>query len=289
VVTCSGVGFTRANIWESMYMLNYFGARNHPDSPRYRRAWAAMLSEDSNVDKSEVFAHLQASARLQPADVTSLYDMARFVDQRLYRQQQPPAWDDGSVYPDGATVDPLSAPLTQDVGELRALALALDREISRRARDGKLLVSAAEIGRHMSRCINSTDAICARMVEPAIRWTGLIGDSVRLFPEPRAINKLAHAKLQAFTGDVDGALASIAGAEKLLPDDVNFRFQKAALMMALGRLEDAKTALDEAEARINWTGSGTQWLQVLREELRMTRERAAAGATRLDATGARDT
>lgn len=275
VTVFSGIGYTRANIWENKHTLIYFGVRNHPESARYQREWASIQADNPDVPRAEVFSILQHAARLKTDDLAALYDMARFVDWKLNVLGEPPAWDVKAL----SSADALSSPLTEDVVQLRALAVAIDAEISRRAGDNVLSVNAVEIGRHMERCLVSPDPLCKRLLEPAIRWTGLAASNVRLVDTSRSLNALARAKMLAYAGDLEPALASLQLAETITPDGIMIRFEKAALMLQLGRLDDATRALDEAESLINWSGLGGPLVANMRQRVEEQRQEKAAPAS----------
>jgi tetratricopeptide (TPR) repeat protein len=284
VVTFSGVTFARANTWESQYLMAYFGVRNHPQSPRYRRAYAAVLYTEKNASDEVFFEQLQIAARLQPQDLSALYDMAGVVDRRLLARGEPPAWN---VPRDAGrrAVAVLSTPLSDDIDRLSSLARAIDREIRRRARDEVLTADAIELGQQLQACVGSADPHCSRMLAAGAPWLELIVDSPRLLVRSRGISALSLARVLAYTGDVDGAIEALHRAQAIMPDAVDFRFHEATLMLTLGRFDEADAALDQAAARIHPGAFGVEALSYLREQVRAAREQrapAAAGPGRAD-------
>jgi len=267
VLVLAGVTFSRANVWEHAYTLTYIGVKNHPNSARFNREFAAALSRHQG-NPADVFRYLQSAVRLAPTGVTGLFEMSRIINRLLLN----------AAVPQGVPADPklrfdvLKDPLPTEVPALLAYDDAIDREVKRRARTGKLLVSAAEVGRYTQSCLEHAYPLCERMQNRVAVWIKLFSENPYLYPSARAINALAYARIMAASGKPLAAIESIDKAIRLLPTTMRFRLEKAMLYKQFNQLDAADRVLDEARRYLTWTGNNRMAFEWVREQIKEQRQ-----------------
>jgi len=257
----SGATFTRANIWQDNYVLMNAGVVNHPDSPRYHMDFAVVLAKAGAPD-SVVFHHLQTAVRLYSGTVTSLFGMSEVINRRLYKligtKVRSSTMD--------RKIDVLNDPLPDDVPTLEAYDAAINRELLHRARNAVLITNASEMSRYFQSCLYKGNPVCKRMQNKGILWIRALLENPHQFPEIRAQSELAYAKIIA-NSDPTAALEAVDNAIRLAPKTLKYRVEKVTLLMALGHLDTAARALNEAARVLHWSGRSRSVIEILRKQI----------------------
>jgi len=256
-----GATFTRANIWQDKYVLMNAGVNNHPDSPRYHMDYAVVLA-NAGADDKEVFRHLQSAVRLHSGTVTSLFGMSEVINRRLYKLIGTKVRSTTSK----RKVDVLNDPLPDDVTSLETYDSAINLELLHRARTAILITTASEMSRYIRSCLYKDNPVCKRMQDKATLWIRALLENPRQFPEIRAQSELAYAKIIA-KSDPAVALEAVNNAIHLTPETLKYRVEKVTLLMALGQLDAAARALNEAERTLHWSGRGRSVIDLLRKQI----------------------
>jgi Tfp pilus assembly protein PilF len=97
---------------------------------------------------------------------------------------------------------------------------------------------------NLRRCILDPPRSCARLHKMALSWFAAAAQNPRTTREYRAILAGNAAMLHAADGAVARALEYINQATALLPERVSYRVAQAEYLIRLGRLDEAKTAID---------------------------------------------
>ncbi len=268
ILILSGVTFSRANIWQYQYTLIYIGVKNHPGSYRYQREFASVLSNLKDPDETQIFLHLQNAARLYPGEISSLFEMSRIINRRLYQAGVAPGNQAGTE----AAVDVLNDPLPDTVPELQRYDALIDQEVRRRIKEEVLLNNATEIGRYAQSCLNTGNVVCDRMLGKVQVWIKGISESQFLNPLSRALSAFNYSQIVYAGGDEQAAVENINEAIRLAPKAVGYRFQKALLMLAMERLDEADRVLDDARPYLNWSGQARQSYDLVRSQINAARD-----------------
>ncbi len=278
VLVLSFVTFTRANIWQYQYTMVVIGVKNHPNSARFHREYATVLSENED-NEALVFKHLQTAVRLTPGDVAGLFEMSRIINRRIINRRLINAGASNDQ-PAGAdrNVDVFVDPVPVEVPQLLAYDVGIDRELQRRAREEVLITNSAEMGRYSQTCLNTGNLLCEQMQDRVAVWTKAVSENPYLFPAGRALSALAYAKL-IVRQDPQAAFDSLEHAIRLIPGSVTFRIEKATLYLALNQFDEADKALDEIRDLLHWSGYSRGAYELVRRRVREARQNSTGLVT----------
>lgn len=248
----------RATTWSSSLSLLQAGVRNHPESSRYHGSLAVELARQ-HADSALVYHHWQRAGVLDPRDPLPLFQMRRIVEERLDDVAPGDAADDGpSVF---------EAPLDSDPRELRRLAAAIDRELERRIDTAPNGLNLAEAAADVQDCSARKVAHCERLLPVLVPLFERGVDNDSIYFESRAMLALSLARILVHGGHLDDGIRYLDRSIALAPDNAQYPFEKAVLMMELKDWDGMERAIAQARGPVERTGFRGPELAILERML----------------------
>ena len=277
VVVLAFTTFTRASIWSDKDSVMESSLRNHPDSSRTHGEYARAKAGNGG-DTELAYRHWARAAELNPSSVLELIEMQKVLVARLL---EPAEQGDGGAPASRELPAPThyGAPLLADPGYLKALDDVLAGEIASRLETRPVLMSNVAALRTLERCIRSKVPRCVALLPRAIDWYVLASRNPRVSGNAQAVLRLKLAKLYALNGETDNAVQSARAAVAADPDHVVYRFELAALYLALADFDAAEQAIAMAEKGTGASAIHRRILQALKKDLEQGRLQAKGASS----------
>jgi len=271
--------FTRAGIWGDKYTVIEFSLRNHPNSSRTHGEYATTNARHAN-DIHLAFKHWARAAELNPSSVLELIEMDKLLAAQILNFEQQDNRENTASAEHPAPTDFGAAPVP-DLGYLKALDLVLGKEISTRLATQPMIMSNVAALRALEQCIRANLAPCVVLLPRAIGWFELASENPRLIVPIRAGLQLGLAKLYAYGGQIDKAVASAEAAARFDPGEIQYLFALAALYLTLENLDAAERTIAAAEDKMNYS----QFRHGVLRDLKHNLEQARKNDKRASSTG----
>ncbi|MBI3441564.1 MAG: hypothetical protein HY052_07160 [Proteobacteria bacterium] len=248
LLTLGFITWARAGTWGNIQSLAEHAVSNHPNSPR-ANDFAARTSLGVKNDLIAGIRFTLNGLRNAPMEVGFHIDLqillgtlGNEIEHKLQRQ---------ATQSVGQPLDIRIAGLDEDIQAVETKdGLRLSHHNSSPERISELLGTQAitvhgifslENLRH---CILDPPKPCKALHNVALSWFAIAAKNSRTSQDYRAIIVNNAAVLQAEAGDVSRALEYINQAVALLPDHVSYRVTRAEYLIKLGRLDEARHAID---------------------------------------------
>ncbi len=236
--------FVRAGVWSDSVTLDTFMARNHPASPRGRKAHAVAL-EAGGAPASFVYAAFRDAAAARADEISALIAMAPLT-LRALAQARATGGEQATGAP--AHVPRLfEAELGNSVSHIEALWRQLNAEIERRLRVQALSAPTVNSLVRLAECIVNGNPDCARLRAAVFRWHRLAIGSRRLLREHVAVLEMSLAQLEVAAGNLRAGIVHMRQATLAAPGDPQYPIAEAQLYARERRWDNLEGLLERLE------------------------------------------
>ncbi len=226
----------RSEIWSSEATLSYFNVKNNSDSAQAHASRAVHLLNIQG-DTQKIYNHLRSTAQLSKSDVGSLMTMLQILESAQYQNNLAPS------------------PPTHYFGDLllnqqyiQRLRKFIVEEINNRLKNSKLFVPAVAALRGSTDCAVKDHAPhCLALLNETFHWLNIALDNPSLLRAQRPVLWIAHARINAYNGDLEAALEDLNVAYNEQPEEIYILIEKLTLLITLQEWGKAKLIIHMIE------------------------------------------
>ncbi len=264
-----GIGFvthTRAGIWSTRVSLYESMVRHHPDSYRALAGLAITMMEQQR-DARDIYRMYRDAALANQASVYPLVWMERILQALISTRPASEGAGNESSHADPVEILWNADPVLNR-GYLVMLDQALSREIEERLANGKPHVETVHALTTAQSCLLSGRSDCTPLRAKLLEWHFIVLSRLPPWGPSRAKLELSIAKLYAERGDLGKAEEFVDRSISSAGVKSSYRFQKALLLIKLGKLEQAGQIADTIERGMGWRRTYADHVEYLRREIR---------------------
>jgi len=235
---------TRSEIWSTQNSLTYFDIKNNPDSAIAQSMRAKYILQSSG-SPTEAYNHLRLSSKLDSSNPITLMTMQQILTAFRLKIEN----NTKNAEPINNVPTSYHSPVIENSNYIAQLYTLINKEIESRLRNGKISAGTTIALRASSDCAISGQAPqCEAIISDIMNWSEIALNNQSASPKKLAIIYTAHARMQAYLGNIDDALKELGFAYQEQPNEVYLLIEKLTLLITLKDWGNSKKLIKAIES-----------------------------------------